>query len=50
MFPMKLSQQCWKVDILEIKNQIMIYKSTGLFTQADPMKEGAGEKSTFENG
>ena len=44
MFPIKLSQQCWKIDILEIKNQIMFCKSTGLFTRADPMKEGLGRK------
>lgn len=44
MFPVKLCQQCWKVDILQEKYKIMFCKSTSLFTEADPMKEGWGEK------
>lgn len=27
MFLIKLSQQCWRVEILELKNKIMFYKS-----------------------
>ena len=48
MCPIKLSYQCWKVDILEIKYQIMFCKPTSLFSQADPMKESLGRKGLLE--